>query len=105
MRPLSTFHKICCTLAVIVAAAAAAGVVSLLCKPPRPVESVPIQFRDVTSDSGISFVHTDGSSGRRFIVESMSTGIATFDYDGDGLIDVYFSNGAPLPGAESLPRS
>ena len=29
----------------------------------------------------------------------MSTGIATFDYDGDGLIDIYFPNGAPLPGA------
>jgi hypothetical protein len=34
-------------------------------------------------------------------------GLATFDYDGDGLIDIYFLNGAPLPGAESetVPRN
>lgn len=31
-------------------------------------------------------------------MEAMSTGIATFDFDGDGLIDIYFPNGAPLPG-------
>jgi hypothetical protein len=33
----------------------------------------------------------------------MSTGIATFDYDGDGLIDIYFPNGSPLPGATRDP--
>jgi hypothetical protein len=31
----------------------------------------------------------------------MSTGIATFDYDGDGLIDIYFPNGTPLPGCKT----
>jgi enediyne biosynthesis protein E4 len=60
----------------------------------------PIQLRDVTNETGIAFRHTDGSSGRRYIVETMSTGLATFDYDGDGLIDIYFPNGAPLPGCE-----
>ena len=67
--------------------------------PETAQEAFPIQFRDVTAETGIDFVHTDGSSGRRYIVESMSAGIATFDYDGDGLIDIYFPNGAPLPGA------
>jgi len=57
-----------------------------------------IQLHDVTAQTGITFVHTDGSSGRRYIVEAMSTGIATFDYDNDGLVDIYFPNGAPLPG-------
>jgi hypothetical protein len=33
----------------------------------------------------------------------MSTGLATFDYDGDGLIDIYFLNGAALPGAKYAP--
>ena len=55
--------------------------------------------RHVTHQTGITFVHTDGSSGRKYIMETMSGGLATFDYDGDGLIDVYFPNGAPLPGA------
>ena len=59
----------------------------------------PIRFQEVTGETGITFLHTDGSSGRRYIVEAMSTGIATLDYDGDGLIDIYFPNGALLPGA------
>ncbi len=60
-----------------------------------------IQLHEVTNETGITFKHTDGSSGRRYIVEAMSTGIATFDFDNDDLIDIYFPNGAPLPGGES----
>ena len=56
-----------------------------------------IQLRDVTRQSGIAFVHTDGSSGQRYIIETVCAGLATFDYDGDGDIDIYFLNGAPLP--------
>ena len=59
----------------------------------------PIQLRDVTRQTGITFVHTDGSSGRRYIVETVCCGMATFDYDGDGKIDILFLNGAPLPGS------
>lgn len=61
--------------------------------------SASIQLRDVTKQTGISFVHTDGSSGKRYIVETVSAGLALFDYDGDGDIDIYFLNGAPLRGA------
>ena len=59
----------------------------------------PILLRDVTSQTGIAFRHTDGSSGRRFIMETVTAGLATFDYNGDGLIDIYFLNGAPLRGS------
>src|SRR5437867_8731365 len=59
----------------------------------------PIQFKDVTRQSGITFVHTDGSSGRHYIVESVCSGLATFDFNGDGKIDIFFLNGAPLPGS------
>ncbi len=58
----------------------------------------PIQLHDVTRETGITFRHTDGSSGRRYIVEYVSAGLALFDYDGDGRIDIYFLNGAPLLG-------
>ena len=61
--------------------------------------SCPIQLRDVTRQTGITFVHTDGSSGRRYIVETVCSGLATFDYNGDGKIDILFLNGAPLPGS------
>lgn len=58
----------------------------------------PIVLRDVLNETGITFRHTDGSGGHYYIVESVCCGMATFDYDGDGLIDIYFLNGAPLRG-------
>lgn len=60
----------------------------------------PIVLRDVTPRTGVLFRHTDGSSGRYYLVESVASGLATFDYDGDGLVDIYFLNGRPLPGAK-----
>jgi len=55
----------------------------------------------VSSSTGIVFRHSDGSSGKRYIVETVASGLATFDYDGDGLIDIYFLNGSPLKGTEA----
>jgi len=58
----------------------------------------PILLRDVTPQTGITFKHTHGGSGRHYIVETVASGLATFDYDGDGRIDIYFLNGRPLRG-------
>jgi hypothetical protein len=62
--------------------------------------STSIVLRDVTRETGITFKHTDGSSGQRYIVESVSAGLALFDYDGDGDEDIYFLNGAALKGTK-----
>jgi hypothetical protein len=59
-----------------------------------------IVLSDVTKDTGITFKHTDGSSGRHYIVESVSSGLALFDYDNDDDVDIYFLNGAPLKGTK-----
>jgi hypothetical protein len=59
-----------------------------------------IVLHDVSKESGITFIHTDGSSGRRHIVESVSAGLALFDFDRDGDVDIYFLNGAPLKGTK-----
>src|SRR4030042_79396 len=77
--------------------AAAVGLV-YLCFSLTDCVSASILLRDVTKQTGISFVHTDGSSGKRYIVETVSAGLALFDYDEDGDIDIYFLNGAPLRG-------
>jgi len=61
----------------------------------------PIQLADMTGATGITFVHTDGSSGERYIMETVTAGLALLDYDGDGWIDIYFLNGAPLRGAKA----
>ena len=59
----------------------------------------PITLTDVTRATGIDFVHTDGSSGQRYIVETVSAGLATFDYDNDGLTDILFLSSGLLKGA------
>lgn len=53
---------------------------------------------DVTARSQISFVHSTGSSGKRYIIETVVAGLALFDYDADGYLDIYFLNGRSLPG-------
>lgn len=63
--------------------------------------SAQMTFKDVTAETGITFRHTDGGSGRRYVVETVSAGLALFDYDDDGDVDIYFLNGAPLLGTKA----
>lgn len=75
---------------------------SLAAQEPQP----PIQLTDVTAQTGIDFIHSDGSSGKRYIVETVASGLATFDYNQDGWIDILFLNGSKLPGAPpSAPQT
>lgn len=78
----------------------------LMCTSPAAAQSN-IRLVDVTSETGISFAHQDGSSGKRYIVENISAGVAIFDYDGDGLLDIYFLNGGLLKDtqADEPPRN
>ncbi|XZE19428.1 CRTAC1 family protein [Pirellulaceae bacterium SH449] len=66
---------------------------------------VPPDFRlqDVSSETGIVWEHTTGKSGLGYLVEGVATGLASFDYDLDGLVDIYFLNGRRLkdPGSDS----
>ncbi len=56
-----------------------------------------VQFLDVTSEAGISFRHVHGGFGtKRYYVETMCAGVAFFDYNGDGYLDLYGVNGQYL---------
>src|ERR1044072_3528983 len=50
-----------------------------------------VRFVDITSQSGITFKHIS-SPEKKYIDESMSGGVALFDYDNDGYTDIYFVN-------------
>ncbi|HSE20479.1 MAG TPA: CRTAC1 family protein [Pyrinomonadaceae bacterium] len=50
-----------------------------------------IQFTDITGNAGITFKHV-ASPDKRYIVESMSGGVAFIDYDNDGDLDIYLVN-------------
>ena len=49
------------------------------------------QFTDITASAGITFKHV-ASPDKKYIVESMSGGVALFDYDNDGDLDIFFVN-------------
>jgi hypothetical protein len=82
-----------------------AAALALISMAPALRAQGPIVLHDITPETGIAFRHTDGSSGQRYIVETVASGLATFDYDGDGLIDIYFLNGRPLRGAKPDPTA
>jgi hypothetical protein len=50
-----------------------------------------IKFTDVTKSAGINFINAS-SPEKKYIVESMSGGVAMFDYDNDGRLDIYLVN-------------
>jgi hypothetical protein len=49
----------------------------------------PVLFRDITREAGVTFMH-HAAPEKKYIVESMSGGVALLDYDNDGLVDIYF---------------
>ncbi|NWF83565.1 MAG: CRTAC1 family protein [Bryobacteraceae bacterium] len=64
-----------------------------------------IRFEDVGARAGVGFVLENGAKGRFHQPELMAGGIAVFDYNNDGKLDLYFTNGAELPGLEkSSPK-
>ncbi len=53
---------------------------------------------DVTAQAGIRFKHNSGAYGGKFLPETMGSGCAFFDYDGDGWQDILLINGMDWPG-------
>jgi hypothetical protein len=69
--------------------------------PARERHAIPVpalRFTDVTEAAGIHFRHFNGAAGRKLLPETMGSGVAVLDYDGDGLQDLLFVNGCPWPG-------
>jgi hypothetical protein len=54
-------------------------------------------FTDVTEAAGIDFVHVHGGVGRKYLFETMGSGVAAADFDGDELPDLLFLQSGTLP--------
>jgi hypothetical protein len=57
-----------------------------------PAAPASVTFTDVTASAGIHFTHTSGRSGKRYLPETLGSGAAFLDADGDGSLDVLFVN-------------
>jgi len=56
-----------------------------------------VRFTEGARAAGLVMQHTDGSSGKYYIVETLASGVILFDFNLDGALDVYLPNGRPLP--------
>jgi len=73
---------------------------ALLAQSSRPAPPTPIRFHNVAATAGLDFVLENSPTAEKHLIETMPGGIAVFDYDGDGLPDIFFSNGASVPSLE-----
>jgi hypothetical protein len=78
----------------LIALLVAAPLLCLAWKALRPAgDAGPAWFQDVTEEVGLDFVHDCGpTDGRYFLPQHLGSGAALFDFDGDGLLDVYLLN-------------
>jgi enediyne biosynthesis protein E4 len=57
-----------------------------------------VRFTDVTAAAGIHFTHNAGQTGKKWLPETMGSGVAMFDADGNGSLDIFFLNGKDFTG-------
>ncbi len=75
--------------------------------PGQRTDIVPANFVDVTVQAGVQFHHYASQTAKKYMLEIMGSGVALFDFDNDGRLDIFLVNGAPIsdptpPGA--IPR-
>ena len=59
-------------------------------------ELVPGSFVDVAARVGINFLHQAPHTSKKYLIETMGSGVALLDYDNDGRLDIFLVNGAHI---------
>jgi hypothetical protein len=88
---------------VVAALLAAALPAALLAPGVARSERLPIRFADGTARAGIRFRHNSGAFGKKYLPETMGSGCAFLDYDGDGWLDAFLVNAKNWPGRPGPP--
>jgi hypothetical protein len=73
----------------------------------RPTTSAPqfpspVTFADATAQTGINFKHNASPTSVKYLLETMGAGLGLIDFDNDGRLDVFFTNGAQL--SDPMPK-
>ena len=89
----TAFGKRCAGLAAATSLALAAGSALL-----SERHAAPIRFENVAAAAGLRFVLRNHATPEKHSIETMPGGVAVFDYNNDGRPDIYFTNGAEVPG-------
>ena len=63
---------------------------------PAPQSQSPVTFTDITAQSGVRFTQAASPTSQKYLPETMGGGVALLDYDNDGRLDIFFTNGALL---------
>lgn len=68
----------------------------ILCACILTAHDTPGNFVDITPASGVRFQHVASHTSKKYLPETMGSGVALFDYDNDGRLDIFLVNGAPI---------
>src|SRR5215813_4107277 len=71
--------------------------------PPGPKALSTVTFADITAASKIDFRHVGSPTSQKYLLEAMGGGVGMFDYDNDGRMDLFFTNGALLK--DPMPKN
>jgi hypothetical protein len=71
--------------------------VTLLALPPQATERSQIRFENHLKLSGVEFILNNGTTDDKPVIDAVLGGIALMDYDNDGYLDIFFTNGARIP--------
>jgi len=71
----------------------------------EPARFPNVTFVDITESAGLTFVHQNGARGEKLLPETMGSGVALLDYDGDGDQDLFLVNSNYWPSDDGAQRS
>lgn len=98
----------CAVFCLSVAAQQKTGKSYEITEPPRskivvPTAQSPVTFTNITAAVGITCTHQASPTSLKYLPEAMGAGVALLDYDNDGRLDIYFTNGARL--TDPMPKN
>lgn len=87
------------SLWLVLMAAATTAIPQERAKPDVPAAA---RFTDITDRAGVKFRYLSSHTSKKYLPETMGAGVALFDYDNDGRLDIFLVNGAPI--ADPTPK-